>query len=183
LFRVSANSGVVENLSQDHENIRSVEVSKDGLSLFFTSDLSGGWEVWQLDLASNERRRISKQGGYRPTDPYGDGMVYYTKLNRFGLWRMPVAGGDEELVSDLIRFYNHDDWQLNSSGLYLRLYDVDKNISVYHQSPGFEAEPTLVLRGTANEVLKLNDVTPDGQRLLLIRVIAPSQDIMAASDW
>ena len=110
-------------------------------------------------------------------------MITLEKVFQQGLVPLQSAGGDEELVSDLIRFYNHDDWQLNSSGLYLRLYDADKNISVYHQGPGFEAEPTLVLRGTADEVLKLNDVTPDGQRLLMIRVIAPSQDIMAASDW
>ena len=38
-------------------------------------------------------------------------------------------------------------------------------------------------RGTSNEIFELNDVTPDGQRLLLVRVFAPSQDIMAASGW
>jgi Tol biopolymer transport system component/DNA-binding winged helix-turn-helix (wHTH) protein len=183
LFRISANSGVVEQLSQDPENVRTVEVSKDGKSVFYTSDMSAGWEVWVLDLDSGKRQRITSSGGHRPVDPHGDGMVYYTKLNVFGLWRMPVAGGTEELVSDLIRYYNHDDWQLNKTGLYLRLYDPDEQLSVYHQDLQASAAPELILRGVANEILELHDVTADGQRLLLVRVSAPSQDIMAASGW
>ena len=145
--------------------------------------MSAGWEVWVLDLDSGKRQRITSSGGHRPVDPHGDGMVYYTKLNVFGLWRMPVAGGTEELVSDLIRYYNHDDWQLNKTGLYLRLYDPDEQLSVYHQDLQASAAPELILRGVANEILELHDVTADGQRLLLVRVSAPSQDIMAASGW
>ena len=183
LFRISANSGVVERLSRDRENVRSVASSRDGKSVLYTSDLSGSWEVWVLDVESGERNRITNSGGYRPVDPYADGMVYYTKLNVFGLWRMPIAGGTEELVSDLIRHFNHDDWQLNESGLYLRLYDAQQELSVFRQDLQASAAPELILRGAANEILELHDVTPDGQRLLLVRVVAPSQDIMAASGW
>ena len=188
LFRVSANSAVVERLSQSSEKVRSVGVSQDGQSIFYSSDLSGSWEIWVMELVNRETRRITSAGGHRPVDPYGDGMVYYTKLNVFGLWRMPVAGGAEQLVSELLRYYNHDDWQLNRSGFYLRLYDDDNELSIYHQDLQSQdlqslGAPELILRGNAKEIIELHDVTPDGQRLLLVRIAAPSQDIMAASGW
>ena len=58
LFQIDVLSGLVERLSQENESIRSADPSYDGTRVFYTTDISGSWEVWSLRLEDGMRERI-----------------------------------------------------------------------------------------------------------------------------
>ena len=183
LFRINVRSGVMEQLSQDDERVRSADVSPNGRTAYFTSNLSGDWQIWALDLTDGSTRQLTPNGGHRPMS-FGDGFVYYTKLNMFGLWRIAEDGsGEEQLVSDEVQFYNHESWVVNQHGLYLPLADSPEEMSVYRIDLFDSGLPHRMLRIGAADSMTLHDVSADGERFLMTRIRAPRMDIMAVRDW
>jgi len=184
MYQVDVSSGIVKRLTDKSERVRAVSVDRDGSSLLYASDLSGDWQIWRMDIASNQRTQLTVNGGTLPVDPLNDGWVYYTQLSRFGLWRIPAGGGEEELVTHLLEFYNHDSWVLNARGIYLTLI-VGKAASAIYRIPWSpEAAPELIapVNGGA-DLLSLQDVSEDGNKLLMVRWQNTQQDIMVSRDW
>jgi Tol biopolymer transport system component len=183
MYKIDVLSGLVERISSEGEIIRSADVSNDGSRVFYSSDMSGDWEVWSLRLSDGERQRITRHGGHRPLDPFGDGFVYYTKLDVFGLWRMSVNGGEEELVSDEVSFYNHESWSINDTGLYLALSEEGQELAVFRIDLADSWNREKMIDADSDDILRMHDVSADGERFLMIRVQSPKQDIMTVSGW
>ncbi|MEM9533280.1 MAG: winged helix-turn-helix domain-containing protein [Pseudomonadota bacterium] len=184
MYSVDVSSGIVNRLSDNTERVRSVSVSRDGASVLYASNRSGDWQIWRLDRASGERTQLTVNGGTLPVDPLDDGWVYYTKLSVYGLWRIPLAGGEEELVTHLVEFYNQDSWVLNERGIFLTLIRGQAPSAIYRIPWTPEANPELIAPVTGGtDVIHLKDVSRDGQRLLLVRWQNTRQDIMVSRDW
>ena len=83
--------------------------SRDGASIYFGSNRSGTWHVWKIASGGGTATPVTKGGGFlamaAPTEDHP--MLYYTHIDKPGLFRMPREGGLEELV--LPDLY-HDDW-------------------------------------------------------------------------
>ncbi len=184
MYEADVSSGIVRRLTDNSEKVRAVSVSRDGSSVLYASNRSGDWQIWRLDLADESHTQLTVNGGTLPVDPLNDGWVYYTKLSRFGLWRIPAGGGDEELVTHLLEFYNHDSWVLNERGIYLTLI-VDQSPSAIYRIPwSAEAAPELIspING-GSDMISLKDVSHDGSRMLMVRWQNTQQDIMVSRDW
>ncbi|MFK7956050.1 MAG: winged helix-turn-helix domain-containing protein [Lysobacterales bacterium] len=184
MYRADVSSGIVKRLTDNAEKVRAVSVSRDGASVLYASDRSGDWQIWRLDIASDQRTQLTVNGGTLPVDPLNDGWVYYTKLSRFGLWRIPNSGGDEELVTHLLEFYNHDSWVLNERGIYLTLIIGDSPSAIYRIPWSAEATPELIapING-GTDMVSLKDVNADGNKMLMVRWQNTQQDIMVSRDW
>ncbi len=184
MYQADVSSGIVKRLTDNSEKVRAVSVSQDGSSVLYASDRSGDWQIWRLDLASDQRTQLTTHGGTLPVDPLNDGWVYYTKLSQFGLWRIPAGGGEEELVTHLLEFYNHDSWVLNERGIYLTLIIGDAPSAIYRIPWSAAAAPELIapING-GTDVVSLQDVTADGRKMMMVRWQNTQQDIMVSRDW
>jgi eukaryotic-like serine/threonine-protein kinase len=77
--------------------------SEDGQSVYFSSRLNAEpWQVWRMPLAGGEPVRLTTNGGFSPVE--SGGFVYYQQSDEraAGLWRVPVEGGQETKVLDLV---------------------------------------------------------------------------------
>jgi eukaryotic-like serine/threonine-protein kinase len=73
--------------------------SHDGRSIYFASDKSGLVDVWRIGADGSNAIRVTKSGGYELLESANGEWLLYTKSEFSpGLWRMPVAGGAEELL-------------------------------------------------------------------------------------
>jgi Tol biopolymer transport system component/DNA-binding winged helix-turn-helix (wHTH) protein len=95
--------------------------SHDGRWLYFMSDRSGSKQVWKLPAGGGQSTQVTRHGGFQAFES-GDGRyVYYAKQwHGRGVWRVPVNGGPETLVSDMAW---HNLWTLAGDGLYY--FDVE----------------------------------------------------------
>lgn len=99
-------------------NVKFADYSHDDTRIYFATEQNYKWKNYSLDPKTGEVLLISTRGGVNPTDPLGDGYIYYTKSGIAGLWRRKTKGGKEEKIVDAIGFWNRNAWAINRKGIY-----------------------------------------------------------------
>jgi Tol biopolymer transport system component/DNA-binding winged helix-turn-helix (wHTH) protein len=96
--------------------------SRDGKSIYFSSNRTGRMELWKQDLGSGVAAQITQHGGFSAFESYDRRHLYYVKFFSLGIWRMPIDGGEEEQIIDLPEPWYWGYWDTADTGLYF--YDV-----------------------------------------------------------
>ncbi len=99
--------------------------SKDGRFIYFGSRRDGQCQVWKVPSSGEEAGnawQVTRGGGFAAIESKDGRHVYFTrKLSWFerqnSLWRIPVEGGDEEVVVEEYRS-SVGSWDLTDEGLY-----------------------------------------------------------------
>jgi Tol biopolymer transport system component len=95
--------------------------SHDGRWLYFMSDRSGNTQIWKIPAGGGHATQVTRKGGFQAFESSDGRYVYYAKYwHGRGVWRVPVNGGPETLVSDMAW---HNLWTLAGDGLYY--FDVE----------------------------------------------------------
>ena len=82
--------------------------SADGRWLYFTSNRSERLEIWKVSAAGGEPRQVTRNGGTLALASPDGAFLYYLKdenlpFNQHSqLWRMPIEGGEEQLVIERV---------------------------------------------------------------------------------
>jgi Tol biopolymer transport system component len=78
--------------------------SMDGEWIYFGSKRSGSDQVWKVGVDGADPVQVTRSGGFELLESCDGKWLLYTKSDRApGLWRMPLAGGLEELLlSDVV---------------------------------------------------------------------------------
>ena len=180
-------------LTNDNSDHRGPSWSADGKSIYFSSDRSGRWEIWKISVGTRISTQLTSQGGaYAQESPDGK-FIYYQKPQfaseiyplPLQFWRMPVAGGPEELV------WRSEDphatlswfWRVTRKGIYF----VDNS-----------AKPNPSLRfldmktRTARTLRQLEKyvwggpglaISPDEQTALITQIDSAGSDIMIVQNF
>jgi Tol biopolymer transport system component len=115
--------GPPRKLIASTRNDEGPDYSPDGRSIVFFSSRSGTQEIWLCNADGSNPRQLTSMGGPLTSNPVRspDGRwVYYAKAPEAhnSLWRMPVAGGEEQQMES-----GHMSWYRNSivldEGIYL----------------------------------------------------------------
>ena len=100
--------------------------SRDGRWIYFASNRNSAWQVWKVPSSGEEAgssRQVTRGGGFAAIESTDGRHVYFTKRMsatldpQNALWRIPVEGGDEEVVLEGYRS-SHGSWDLTAEGLY-----------------------------------------------------------------
>ena len=97
--------------------------SRDGSSLYFSSNRTGSWQLWKLQIASGRETKITRNGGIDLCESPDGNVLYYSKLDSAGIWSLPKNGGDEQLVTGALHRGYWGDFSVTERGIYL--LDVD----------------------------------------------------------
>ena len=74
--------------------------SRDGASIYFSSNRTGSWQVWKRNVTTGDERQVTRKGGLAAFESFDATRVYYSKIDGAGIWSVPPAGGVEERVTD-----------------------------------------------------------------------------------
>jgi Tol biopolymer transport system component/DNA-binding winged helix-turn-helix (wHTH) protein len=94
--------------------------SRDGQWLYFAS--KRGYEpfqIWKISIAGRTPPvEVTKNGGLSPVESPDGRFLYYAKYEAGGIWRMPLAGGEETRVLEESGGPGWPNWALTDRGIY-----------------------------------------------------------------
>jgi Tol biopolymer transport system component len=121
--------------------------SRDGTALYFASSRTGAWQVWKHELASGKESQVTRQGGFAAIEAYDGKALYYSKFEGGGLWRISVAGGEEQHIAGIPHRAFWGSFAVTEKGLYLLDSDADPDPTiVYYDLQTQHAKPVLTLK-------------------------------------
>jgi Tol biopolymer transport system component len=126
IYVISAAGGTPKRLTTSPAIDSLASWSRDGRFIYFGSNRNDSWQVWKVPSGGEEpghARQVTRGGGFAAIESTNGRHVYFTKRPsgtpdpRNALWRIPVEGGDEEVVIERFRS-SHGNWDLTAKGLY-----------------------------------------------------------------
>jgi Tol biopolymer transport system component len=146
--------------------------SQDGRWINFASDRSGRWEVWKMPSSGGPGVQVTYRGGYGAFESRDGKFLYYTKYPSIpGIWRMPIAGGEESLVIPNFEPDLWGYWAIVFNGIYYldttaepAITFVDFKSGQKTRLFGLESRPAREATGVA--------ASPDGRTILYAQLDA-----------
>jgi Tol biopolymer transport system component len=177
IYVVGAEGGKPRRLTEDNfDNVRP-SWSRDGRWIYFGSNRNGEWQLWKAPAEGGQPVQVTKQGGREGFESFDGAFVYYTKgFGLSGIWKVPVAGGEETFVlADAYQGF----WALLDKGIYFinpnstpRAVIQFFNFSTGRTTKVAEVERELQL------VFPSLGVSADGKSLLYVQADSFESDIM-----
>jgi Tol biopolymer transport system component len=160
--------------------------SLDGAFLYYSCNRNGNWQIWRLHPDEGTPQQITRSGGFGGR-PSPDGKYpYYTKGQGFaGIWRTPLAGGEEKQVTAFPKPDSWGQWAVTAEGIYF--LDAD--------APGVPPPPMLKFYCFATGDLRVMPratrplsatggynlgLSPDGRWALTAQVDQSGSDVLMA---
>jgi Tol biopolymer transport system component/DNA-binding winged helix-turn-helix (wHTH) protein len=93
--------------------------SRDGQWIYFASDdASGRFDLWKVPVKGGFPVQVTKNGGIYATESADERFLYFSKLEVPGVWKIPLAGGDETRMLDQPAGWDSYGWTLARNGIY-----------------------------------------------------------------
>ncbi len=159
--------------------------SRDGRWLYFTSNRSGGLQIWKVPAEGGDAIPMTKQGGFEPVESPDGQWLYYTKdRGAAAIWRMPVAGGEETLVYDFNQKSYSRFWAVAADGIYFAaaLPAGRSAIGFYSFATG-TARTLAELDGNMPTGVSGLTFSPDKKWILFPLVTQRGSDLMMIEDF
>ena len=185
IYVISAEGGKPRRLTFDADEDITPSWSQDGRWIYFGCTRSGSMQIWKMPSEGGPAVQVTKQGGFEGFES-ADGKIFYYAKGRAmpGIWRVPVAGGDETLVLNEHQAGLWRYWAVTDKGIYFATAEVPSHplIEFFNfttakvtqlaklDTPLFKTDPGLA-------------VSPDGQWLLVVQMDASGSDIVMADNF
>jgi Tol biopolymer transport system component len=108
-----ASGGRVLRLTNPPADSDLASFSRDGRWIYFVSGRARRSEIWKIRAEGGEPVQVTRKGGWLPFESPDGKYVYYA--NRGGLWRVPVAGGEEK---EVLQSVDGRAWAVVGQGIY-----------------------------------------------------------------
>ena len=168
VYTVSADGGKVNQITHGEAGQFGGTWSRDGRWIYYASTGEGDPQVWKVPSQGGAPVRVTHNGGMVAIEsPDGKSLYYAKQPGRGSLWKVPLAGGPEEMISDSIYRFNY---AVVENGVYvMRNGGIDFIESATGKSRSILRVP--------NPDLGL-DLSPDGRYLLYAQVDSGGTDLM-----
>ncbi len=95
VYLVRADGGPARAVASTPHEERMPAWSRDGRRLYFASNRSGSWQIWQVDVRRPEAapRRMTRDGGLAAQEGADGRALYVVRPDTTGIWRLPLAPG------------------------------------------------------------------------------------------
>jgi Tol biopolymer transport system component len=119
IYVVNSEGGVPTRLTRDHSENVVPSWSCDGKWIYFSSNRRGSQQVWRIPVIGGEPMQVTKDGGFAAFESPDRQFLYYSKgRNEPGLWKIPLASGEETPVIASFRRGFWGMWAVVNNGIY-----------------------------------------------------------------
>jgi Tol biopolymer transport system component/DNA-binding winged helix-turn-helix (wHTH) protein len=153
--------------------------SRDGTWIYFYSTNEHGlYQLWKVPFQSGTPVQVTKNGGIYAIESEDGRYLYYAKPCRSGIWKMPLNGGEEELVLD--QAVGWPNWALSTRGVYF--LDRRKNENGRIEFFDFATHKRTLI-GDVDKPTPGLALSPDGRSLLYSRNEFEDYEIMLVKNF
>ncbi len=158
--------------------------SRDGRWVHFGSTRSGSMQVWKAPIAGGPAMQVTKQGGFESYESPDGKHLYYTKGRGVpGIWRVPVAAGEEAPVIDQDKAGLWRYWRVADQGIYFAtMTAAGPALGFFSFASGRVSEIARLPKGPERNIPGLA-VSPDGRSLLYAQADRSGSDLMMVKDF
>jgi Tol biopolymer transport system component len=115
VYVIGADGGPPRRLTDDPADDHVPSWSRDGRWVYFASNRTGQDQIWKMPAGGGDAVQVTRQGGLAAFESVDGKYLYYAKDDPPGVWRVPVAGGEEESV---VPGVNRWRWAPGEKGIY-----------------------------------------------------------------
>ncbi len=189
IFVVSAQGGQSRRVTRGPANNIVPAWSRDGHWIYFTSNRSGTYRLWKVHAEGGQPVQVTQVDAISARESSDGRFLYYSKYNSAGIWRMPLAGGQENEVLKGVNFW---EWALAPDGIYfvyltgpqptLQFYDfASQRMKGEGTLPKWK--PGFFQRDLQSGESHGLDVSPDGKWVIYNRMDNVDNDIMLLENF
>ena len=118
IFVVPSHGGKAVQFTTDLEFHHSPIWSRDGKGIYSSHSRSGQREVWLYPWPAGAARQVTFNRAYRHRESPDGRYIYYTKVDSPSMFRTPLAGGPEEVLSEMSDRAVSSFWTVTPRGYY-----------------------------------------------------------------
>ena len=85
----------IKRISPQNWHIVSPVWSHDGNSIYFSSNQTGSWEIWQQTLENNALKQITQHTGWMSSASIDGKYLFYSRKNGSGVWQFDLKTKEE----------------------------------------------------------------------------------------
>ncbi len=122
IFSIEVENGKINRVIDRQHLVANADWSFDGTSIFYSSEKSGEWQIWQFDQINQSHRQVTEFGGYSAKQDKNNNL-YVSRIHQDGLWKLDYDPASNHfskaklLLSDFSGT-NWLSWQLNENNIY-----------------------------------------------------------------
>lgn len=117
----------------------------DSQGIYFSSDMSGDWQLWYQASPQEKPEQITKQGGFTARMNNSGEYLYYTKFYQDGVWRKTLSNNRDAdvLIIEKIQPGISAQWQLTDNSIYYAKH-VDGALKLFKFSLNSNIEQFII---------------------------------------
>jgi Tol biopolymer transport system component len=183
VYVISADGGQPRRLTSGPSNNVRPSWSHDGRWIYFGSNRSGDWQIWKEPAQGGAAVQVTTGDGFEAFESDDGRFVYYAKLNAPGIWKVPVAGGEETRVLDR---GGVSIWALTGQGICF--FDFSGSTGSALKFYNLATGKTMLLREFSRDApIDTSEtaltVSPDGRWILYTQFDQPSSNLMLVDNF
>lgn len=187
IYIVPADGGAPRQITTEPASDVAPSWSRDGKFVYFASDRSGQWQVWKQPVAAGPAQQVTTNGGFAAFESFDGRYVYYSKnSSEGGLWRMPVAGGQETAVIPDLAAGLWGNWALSRRGVYYLKYRAEPPTLASILFLDFATNATSEIGSTSGSPMAWDSglaLSPDERTLLYAQIDGRGSNIYVADHF
>ena len=179
IYLVSADGGEPRQVTTGSAANEVPAWSRDSKWLYYSSNRDGVINIWKMPAAGGPEQRVTVNGGIYAAESHDSAYIYYSRgPTDPTLWRMPVKGGAEDLVSGAPKPFGTSHWALAATGIYI----VDQNGNLIFYDFARRQTSTIIHHPEFLTNWSLA-VSPDGREVVWPQVDARAADLMLVENF
>ena len=134
-----------------------------------------------MNVDTKETIQVTKNGGFYMQPGKNGKYLYYTKHQESGIWRMPVEGGEEELLIPGTHTSRWGNWAISSKGIYF----VNNNVMIAYYDFLSQSVIADITNGIRTPIIDNSSFTisSDEKWLLFSQVDGGEMDLVMVNDY
>jgi serine/threonine protein kinase/Tol biopolymer transport system component len=150
--------------------------SADGAWMYYAARQ----QIWKTRVAGGQPLQVTRHGGFEGFETFDGKYFYFVKdLASPGIWRVPVAGGEEELLPELASVHPFRSWDVGREGIYYVESKPKPVLKLFR----FRDRKTLVVADVPQPPQRSErglSVSADGSLILYLQVDSVRNEILVA---
>ena len=185
IYVVNADGGAARRLTHDADEDITPSWSRDGNWIYFGCTRSGSMQIWKVPAKGGAAVQVTRYGGFEGFESPDGQFFYYAKGRAMpGIWRVPIAGGEETLVVDHHQAGLWRYWAVTDKGIYFATAETPSHPLIEFFT--FETKKITAIAKLNKPFFKTDPglaVSPDEKSLLVVQIDQKGSDIMLMENF